>query len=161
MQCQPDSGDVMIEKEELSSIIPHRDRMLLLGRVVDYNLEEMNVEAEYRITEDCILFDPAAKGVPAWAGFELMAQAFCALCGIRDKKMGVPSKNGVILAVSQLQTGLPFFGAGSILCIKVKETERMDSVCFLEGEISLDGQRVLEGKLTVMEVDSDDQNRLN
>ena len=151
----------MIEKEELLSIIPHRGRMLLLSRIRNYDLVERTVEAEYQITEDCIFYDSAAKGVPAWVGFEFAAQAFCALCGIRDREMGVPPKKGFILAVSQMRIGLPFFRAGSIICIKAKETERMDPVCFLDGELFVDGKKVLEGKLTIMEVDDETQIRLS
>ena len=151
----------MIEKDELLSVIPHRGRMLLLSKVINYDLEAWNIEAEYRISPDCIFYDSAAMGVPAWAGLEFMAQAICALCGIRDKKMGVPQKKGFILAVSQLQIGLPFFKTGSIICIKARETERLDPICFLEGEILLDGKKVLEGKLTIMEVDDESQKRLS
>ena len=150
----------MIEKDELLSIIPHRGRMLLLSKVIDYDLEVRRIEAEYHITEDCIFYDSAAMGVPAWVGFEFLAQAFCALCGIRDREMGVPPKKGFVLAVTKLQTGLPFFKTGSIICIKAKETERMDPVCFLEGELFLDDKKVLEGKLTIMEVDDESQKRL-
>ena len=150
----------MIEKDELLSVIPHRDKMLLLSKVIDYDLEERSIEAEYRISADCIFYDSAAMGVPAWVGLEFIAQTICALCGIRDKKMGVPQKKGFILSVSQLQLGLPFFKTGSIIYIKAKETERMDPICFLEGEIFLDGKKVLEGKLTIMEVDDESQKRL-
>ena len=151
----------MIEKEELLSVIPHRDRMLLLSRITSYNLEKRIVEAEYRITPDCIFYDSEAMGVPAWAGFEFIAQAFCALCGIRDREMGIPTRKGFILAVSQMKIGLPFFKAGSIICIKAKETERMDPVCFLDGELFVDNKKVLEGKLTIMEVNDEKQKRLS
>jgi len=151
----------MIEKEELLSVIPHRDKMLLLNRITVYDLEKRIIEAEYQITEDCIFYDSAAMGVPAWVGFEFVAQAFCALCGIRDREMGIPPKKGFILAVSQMQIELPFFKAGSIIYIKAKETERMDTVCFLEGELFLENKKVLEGKLTIMEVDDENQKRLS
>ena len=151
----------MIEKEELLSIIPHRDRMLLLDRVSSYDLEGRSIEAEYQITENCIFYDYAEQGVPSWVGFEFMAQAICAFCGIRDKMMGVPQKKGFILAVSQLQAGLPFFKAGSIISIKTREVERLYPVCVLEGELLLGGKKVLEGKLTIMEVDGENEKRLS
>ena len=145
----------MIEKEELHSIIPHRGRMLLLSRVKGYNLEERTIEAEYDITGNCLFYDPAMAGVPVWAGFEFIAQAISAYSGIRDRENGIPPKMGYILSVSSMRIGLPFFKSGSTVQIKAKEIERMDLVCTFEGEILLEGEKVMEGKLTVMEIEHD------
>jgi len=150
----------MFEKEELLSIVPHRGRMLLLNRVIGYDMKERSIETEYHITEDCIFFDSAAMGVPAWVGFEFMAQSISAFSGIRDKEKGEPPKRGFVLAVSKLQIGLPFFETGSIITIRAKEIDNMYPIYVFEGEIFLDGKKVLEGKLTVMEVDSENEKRL-
>jgi len=149
----------MIEKEELLSILPHRGRMLLLSRVVAYNLEERSIETEYHVTEDCLFYDSAAMGVPAWVGFEFIAQSISAFSGIRDRAEGVPPKKGFVLAVSQLKMGLNFFKTGSIITIRSKEIENIYPVYAFEGEIFLDGKKVLEGRLTVMEVDSENEKR--
>jgi hypothetical protein len=53
----------MIEKEELQTLIPHRGKMLLLSKIIDYNLDERSLAAEYHITEDCLFFNSAAGGV--------------------------------------------------------------------------------------------------
>ena len=150
---------MVIEKEELHSVVPHRDRLLLLGRVTGYNLEERSIEAESVITEDCIFYDSALKGVPAWVGFEYIAQAISALTGIRDRENKVPQKFGFILAVSRLQIGLPFFKTGSIITIRAKEIESMPPVSVFEGEIFADGKKALEGKITAMEVDNENKKR--
>ena len=143
----------MIEKEELLTVIPHRGRMLLLSRVNMYNLEECSIEAEYRITEDCLFYDSAIAGVPAWVGFEFIAQAIAAFSGIRDRENGVPPKMGFILSVTSMQTGLFSFETGSTVEIRTREIERMNLLCTFEGEILLEGKKVLEGKITVMEVE--------
>jgi len=143
----------MIEKEELLSLIPHRGKMLLLTRVNGYNVEERVIEAEYHITEECLFYDSEAAGVPAWAGFEFIAQAICAFSGIRGKESGHPPKIGFILAVSQVQIGLPFFKAESIITIKAKEIENLAPVYVFEGELFLDEKKILGGKLTVLDVD--------
>ena len=150
----------MIEHEELHSILPHRNKMLLLSRIIDYNLEGRTVEAEYDATENCLFYDAAAKGIPAWVGFEFIAQAISALSGIADKARGIPPKFGFILAVSQLQMTLPFFEAGSIITIRIKETENMYPVYVFEGEIFLEGKKVLEGRVTVLELDKETEKRL-
>jgi len=143
----------LTEKENLLSIVPHRNKMLLLSRIKEYNLEERTIEAEYHITEDCLFYDPAAAGVPAWAGFEFIAQAISAFSGIRDRENGIPPKMGFILSVSSMRIGLPFFKTGSTVEIKTKEIGRMDLACTFEGEILLEGRKILEGKLTVMEIE--------
>jgi len=145
----------MIEKEELLSIMPHRGRMLLLTKVNEYDFKENSIEAECHITENCLFYDPAAAGVPAWAGFEFIAQAVSAYMGIKIRARGEPVKPGFILGVSQLRIGLPFFNAGSILIIRAKEFENMEPLYIYEGEIFLEGKKVLEGRLTVMEADDE------
>jgi predicted hotdog family 3-hydroxylacyl-ACP dehydratase len=143
----------MIEKEELLSIIPHRGRMLLLTKVNEYDLNEESIEVEYHLTEDCLFYDPAACGVPAWVGFEFIAQAVSAFMGIKTRIRGEPVKIGFILGVSQARMGLSFFKPGSIIVIKAKEYENMDPIYIYTGEIFIEGRKVFEGKLTVMEVD--------
>jgi predicted hotdog family 3-hydroxylacyl-ACP dehydratase len=145
----------LIEQDELFSIIPHRGRMLLLSRVKEYNLKEKTIEAEYHITEDCLFYDSALAGVPAWAGFEFIAQAISAYSGIRNRENGIPQRMGFILSVSSMRIGIPFFNAGSAIRIKTRETERMDLVSTFEGELLLGGAKVMEGKLTVMEIDNE------
>jgi len=145
----------MKENDDLLSIVPHRGRMLLLTKVNEYDLNEESIEAEYHVTQDCLFYDPAAVGVPAWVGFEFIAQAVSAYMGIKTRARGEPIKIGFVLSVSQVKIGLPFFKAGSILVIKAKEFECMDSMYIYLGEIFIEGKKVLEGKLTVMEVDDE------
>jgi len=141
--------------EELISIMPHRGRMLLLTKVNEYDLKEESIEAEYHLTEDCLFYDPAAPGVPAWVGFEFIAQAVSAYMGIKTRARGEPVKIGFILGVSGVRIGLSFFKTGSNIVIKAKEFENMDPLYIYKGEIFIDGKKVLEGKLTVMEVDDE------
>jgi len=145
----------MIEKEELLSVIPHRGRMLLLDKVNRYDLKEETVEAEYHITEDCLFYDPSIGGVPAWVGFEFIAQAISAYSGIKDREMGIPSKIGFILGVSQMKIGISFFKTGSTLVIKTKEVECMDPLYIYSGEIFFQDKNILDGKLTVMKLDNE------
>jgi predicted hotdog family 3-hydroxylacyl-ACP dehydratase len=143
---------MVIENEELASIIPHRGRMLLLSRVMEYNLRERNLRAECHVTEDCLFYDHASGGVPGWVGFEFIAQAISALCGLRIREMGEEPRIGFIMSVSSMRIGLASFKAGSRLEIKVRECGSLDMVYNFEGEIFLEGKKVMEGKLTVLDV---------
>ena len=144
-----------IEQAELHTIIPHSGRMLLLSRVNRYNLEERNIEAEYHITEDCLFYDSAIAGVRAWVGFEFIAQAISAYSGIWARENGIPISMGFILSVASMRITLPVFGIGSTVQIRAREIERMDTMSSFEGEILLEGTKVLDGKLTVMEIDNE------
>ena len=147
---------MIIDKEGLDSLIPHKGKMLLLSGVREYNLEERSLCAEYNITEDCLFFDPATGAVPAWAGFEFMAQAISLLSGIRGRIMGVEPRIGFIMSVSSMQIAVPSFKTGSIVEVKVKEKNSLDLVYNFTGEIFLEGRKVMEGNLTVMDA-SDEQ----
>ena len=150
----------MIESKDLSSIVPHSGKMLLLSKITEYNLEERSLEAEYHITENCIFFDPQAGGVPAYVGFECIAQAIAALSGITGSEkygsaVGAKPRIGFILSISKMQVFLPLLSSGSTIYIKVKELDSMDLVYNFFGQIFLGGEKALEGKLTVMEVEGD------
>ena len=141
----------MFEKEELELIVPHKGKMLLLTRINEYNLEERTLCAEYHITEDCLFYDPVIGGVPAWAGFEFMAQAIAALSGIYSRQKKEKAKIGFILSISSMRTELPSFKAGTTAEIRVRESSSLEQISNFEGKIFLEGSKVMEGNLMVME----------
>ena len=141
----------MIEQEELITLLPHRGKMLLLNRVVEYNLEG-TVRAEYRITGQCLFFDPAAGGVPAWVGFEFMAQAVSVLSGLRNRDSERKPKIGFILSIPAMKINIPVFKQGGLADIRVNEIDRTDLIYTFKGEIYMDGEKAMEGKLMVMEI---------
>ena len=145
----------MIEKEELASLLPHKDRMLLLDRVKEYNLQERFLRAEYDITEDCLFYDPVIKGVPSWVAFEFLAQAIAAVSRLWSIEKGEPPKMGFILSVSSMRMDIPFFNTGTTVELRVTVSGSMDQVFNFDGEAFLEGRKVIEGKLTVMEVDEE------
>ena len=150
-----------INKEELLDFIPHRGRMCMLSRVNNYNLRENSIEAEYDITEDCLFYDAENSGVPAWVGFEFIAQSISAYIGIKNKINGLPVKEGFILGVSHMQIDLPFFSKNSIITINSVELDNLDPVFVFDGMISIDGKKVIAGKVTVMEVSGDQKIQMN
>jgi predicted hotdog family 3-hydroxylacyl-ACP dehydratase len=146
---------VIIEKEEMMSLLPHRGRMLLLSRVVDYSIEKRSLQAEYEINGDCIFYDPLLGGVPGWAGFEFMAQAISVLSGLAGRQKGEKPKIGFILSVSSVVITMPVLKAGAAIRIQVEEDSRLDLVCTFRGGIFIDEKKAAEAKLTVMDADED------
>ena len=140
----------MIEQEELQTLIPHKGKMLLLDKIIDYDIEH-SIRAEYHVTESCIFYDPVLDGVPAWVGFEFMAQAISALTGIRKRAKGEKPKIGFILSIPSMRMEIPAFKNGSLVEVRVTESDCTDMIYTYEGEAFVENRKVMEGKLMVME----------
>lgn len=139
-----DSGKI-IEKDGLLALLPHREGMMLLSRILDYDLDAHTISAEYDVTQDCLFYDPALGGIPAWVSFECMAQSMAAIIGMENQKPGL----GLILSVSNMVIHRPVVKAGSTLSIAGIEDVRMDSVYTYIGEASVGGNPVANAKFTV------------
>ena len=142
---------MLIEQEELKSLIPHRGKMLLLDRVTEYSPEGY-ARAEYQISESCLFYNAAVGGVPSWAGFEFMAQTISAYSGIYFLDKEIKPKTGFILSIPSMKMYIPVFKTGSLLEISVHELDHTDLIYTFEGKIFLEGEMVMEGKLMVMEI---------
>ena len=149
----------MIEKNELLSVIPHKGKMVLLSRITNYNLENQTIEAEYDITKECIFYDPQIEGVPAWAGFEFIAQSIAAISGLKERAKNKPPKLGFVLGLSQVRINAPFFKLGSIVKIKTKKTENEYPVMYFIGELFVNDQKIFSGRLTVLEADDEQKQK--
>jgi len=145
----------MIEYDELISVIPHKGKMVLLSRILNFDLKERTIEAEYDITEECIFYDANISGVPAWAGFEFIAQTVSAITGIEDKLNNKPPRLGFILGLSQMKMDIPFFKKGNVVKIKTKEIENVYPIIYFFGELYLNDEKVFSGRLTVFDVDEE------
>jgi len=141
----------LIEKEELQTLIPHKGKMMLLDRVIDYDIEH-SIRAEYNITKNCLFYDPVLDGVPSWAGFEFLAQTISVLTGIRKREKGEKPTIGFILSIPSMRMEIPVFKNGDSLEIRAKETDCTDMIYTFEGAIFLKDKKVMEGSLMVMEV---------
>ncbi|GHV28163.1 hypothetical protein AGMMS4952_11160 [Spirochaetia bacterium] len=149
----------IIERDELSTLLPHKGKMFLLSRLISYDIaaQQRSLSAEYDITEDCLFYDPALGGVPGWVSFEFMAQSIAVLSGISDRERGEPPKPGFILSVSNMEILIPVLRAGTTVYIHVQEDCRVERVFTFDCAVSLNGtepgKAVALAKLTVMDVD--------
>lgn len=147
-----------IEKEELCALVPHKGKMFLLSRVNKFDVENLQIELEYDVTEQCIFYDESLKGIPSWCSFEIMAQGVAALASIKNIVNRVQDKPspGVVLSLSNFNAEVDSFPQESTIVINVKED-------YSSGEVSKFSCTILSGKngkleqavsasLTVMEV---------
>lgn len=90
-------------------LVKHKDGMLLIDRIVAVEGEVVRCETTIRM--DNVFFQPG-RGVPAYVGFELMAQTISAYEGLKRRAIGKPPVIGFLLGCRKYQTARPFFVDG-------------------------------------------------
>jgi predicted hotdog family 3-hydroxylacyl-ACP dehydratase len=98
-----------------SELVPHEAEMRLIDRVLSER-DEM-VRAETMIRADNIFFHPG-HGVPAYVGFELMAQTISAYDGLRRRRNGLPPAIGFLIGCRRYETDRAYFREGERLTIE-------------------------------------------
>lgn len=140
-------------KEAIMQIVPHSGKMALLDRVVEYSFQELTIVTEVDITPESMFYDTDLEGIPAWVGFEYMAQSISCLSGLYGKTKNEPPKVGFIMSVNSFETQIPVFPRGSVIQMHVHQTMRMDKVVTFDGFITLNGEKTITATLNTIEVD--------
>ena len=153
MTAFPVSGNTVIENEELLDILPHKGKMLLISRIMSYNVMERTLRSEYDIGESCLFYDSALAGVPSWLSFEFMAQAVSALSGLTGKIMGKPAMIGFILSVSAMSIKIPVLKPGVIASVEVVEELKVGPVSTFRCTVFDGEHEAAHAKLMVMDVE--------
>jgi predicted hotdog family 3-hydroxylacyl-ACP dehydratase len=100
----------------IEDVLPHRDNMLLIDRLIEFNNE--SIIAECSPKSDAWYAD-AEGNMPAWIGIELMAQAVAAHVGALKRYEGKPQKNGVLVGTRRYSATAPIFTANVTIQIYV------------------------------------------
>lgn len=144
-----------LEKAELDQYMPHKEKMYLLSRVLDYDVENSKITTQCDVSKENIFFDEEEGGIPNWAGFELMAQSISALTGISNALRGRTPLPGMILSVSEFISSVDFYKEGETVTMRVEkdyydaETNIFRYLCW----IFKDDEEIVSAKITVMEVE--------
>jgi predicted hotdog family 3-hydroxylacyl-ACP dehydratase len=142
-----------IETEELLTLIPHKGKMVLLSRVLEWDLDQWTLTGAYDITEDVLFYDPLLGGIPGWVSFECMAQSVSALTGIHIRLAGKEPNMGFILSISDMEITVPVLKAGTTINTEVRLNCRMENVLAFDCWVFSGESTAAAAKLTVMEVD--------
>lgn len=142
---------MVIEHEELSTLIPHKGKMFIIDRISSADWQNWKIESETRITENFMFFDKNAEGVPNYACFEMAAQTISALTGLYMRENNLPPEMGMILSVSNLHFDFDKIASGQVIKIAACRDAVVDRVYSFEVKFFLDGKESGCGKLTVME----------
>lgn len=145
----------MIEMPELDTYLPHTGTMLLLDKIVSWDISACTLCSEVTITENSLFYDEQNSGVPAWVGFEYMAQSIAALSGLHARKdLGQPPKVGFIMSIRNYTTEIPFFPAGQILRIGINQLFNENSVVSFDCTITADGKPLVTATVNAIETEN-------
>lgn len=96
----------------LEDLIAHRPPMRFLDRMTA--VDDTVSVAEAQVSADNPLFVPG-KGLPAYAGLEMMAQAIAAIDGMKRKRDGLPPRIGFLLGCRRYNVHCDMFAEGARL----------------------------------------------
>lgn len=102
-------------------VLPHRPPMILIDRVIDYDLTAHTLCAGITIQQDDLFFDKSLNGVPQYVALEYMAQTIGCLVGIFDRQENRPPKVGFVLGSRKIEQFADCFELGNSYQIQIKE----------------------------------------
>ena len=144
-----------IERPDIANYLPHKDSMLLLDRILDYDIPKGVLVSEVDIGSGDLFYNTALSGVAAWTGFEYMAQSIAALSGVHAKTvLDTEPKIGFIMSIRSFETKVPSYPAGKTARIRVSQIFRDGSVVAFDCSISIDDTVVTTAVVNAIEIES-------
>lgn len=123
----------------LDQVLPHRDTMRWLDRLLEHDRDTVIVEALVR--ESHVLADD--NGVPAWAGIEYMAQAIATWAGCRALEKSEPIKIGFLLGTRKYECRSEYFSFGQRLVIHAH------CELFADNGLGMFSCKILDGEIEI------------
>ena len=106
----------MAECYAIEDVVPHRDGMCLLDRVLRWDDE--TIQAELVVPYEGLFVE--GGGVPAWVGIEYMAQAIAAWAGCRARRAGREPNIGFLLGSRRYTSTRDVFPSGTHLRVDAR-----------------------------------------
>lgn len=106
----------MAECYAIEEVVPYRDGMCLLDRVLRWDDE--TIQAELVVPYEGLFVEDG--GVPAWLGIEYMAQAIAAWAGCRARRAGREPNIGFLLGSRRYTSTRDVFPSGTRLRIDAR-----------------------------------------
>jgi predicted hotdog family 3-hydroxylacyl-ACP dehydratase len=132
----------------IEALLPHREGMLLIERVVDCG--EGCVRAALEVRAGAWYVD--AQRMPAWMAIEAMAQTVAACIGIARREQGLPPVQGYLLGTRRFRSARSGFPVGCTLeIVAERQYEEPSGIGAFDCRVELDGERVADATLTVFD----------
>lgn len=143
---------MVIEREELSTLVPHKGKMFIIDRITDADAQNWKIESETTITENFMFYEKSVDGAPNYALFEVAAQTVSALTGLYARENNLKPNMGFILSVSNLSFDIDVIKTGTTVKVSAIREAVVDNVYSFTVRFYIDKNEFGKGKLTVMEV---------
>lgn len=117
---------------DIEKILPHKKPMILIDRILEYDIEKLLLNSKVDISENSMFFDKTLNGVPSWIGLEYMAQSIAALSGIMEyeKSAGEPVM-GFVLGTRKYENFIDFYRLNQTYKVEAEELfNNMELCCF-------------------------------
>jgi predicted hotdog family 3-hydroxylacyl-ACP dehydratase len=125
---------------EMTEILPHQGRMLLLDEMLDAGPDHATCAVTIRPET---MFCDGVNGVPSWVGLEYMAQTACTYSGLEEARAGKRPSIGLLLGARRYKAETPFFPIGSRLRVHAELLLRDESDLVAFACTITEGDRVL------------------
>lgn len=137
---------------EISSLVPHRGRMLLLSHVVEHTPDNTVCAVDPEGSE---LFRTSEGLVPAWVGLEYMAQCIAAHAGLVALRRGETPRPGLFLGSRRTRIDVDAFRRGQRLEVTSTHRRGEDGLAWFDCSIedADDGKTLAQGRLSVYAMD--------
>ncbi len=114
-----------MNKYPINTLISHREPMILIGGLDDFNDESATCWLD--IDEHSAFYQTDKSGVPAYIGIEYMAQSIAAFAGAKALEQGKAVQIGFLLGSRKYQQRQNYFDKGSHLKVKIVELHKEPS----------------------------------
>jgi predicted hotdog family 3-hydroxylacyl-ACP dehydratase len=135
----------MTDLPPIAELVPHKQPMLLLDRVVSYSGDVVTCEVQIRPDSPFM----SEGGVPAIVGVEYMAQCVAVYAGLSARAKGEPVRIGFLLGSRTVRIDADLFAPGDRLLIEARWVWGEDALGSFACQVKRDDVVLLEGNLTV------------
>ncbi len=134
----------------VAELLPHRGPAVLIDAVLEDTADTIRVRARVERSHP---YHEEGRGVPAWVGIELMAQAVAAHAGLKARRSHQPPNEGMLLGTRRYQAFEPYFSAGMQLEIRAaREFGGGGEISACACEILAEGRTLVSATIILVEV---------
>ena len=140
---------------EITAVVPHSGRMLLLSRVIAHTADETVCAVDVDRSE---LFRDAGGSVPGWVSLEYMAQCIAAHAGLVARDRGERQRPGLFLGTRRTRIHIDNFRAGQRLRVTSRHLRGEAGLAWFECAVedATDGEALARGRLSVYAMEMDE-----
>ena len=138
---------------EISELVPHSGRMLLLSRVLSHTLEKTVCAVDLERSE---LFCDTEGSVPGWVGLEYMAQCVAAHAGLISRSRRERQRPGFLIGSRRTHIHVDSFQPGQRLQVTSRHLRGEAGLAWFDCTVqdTADGTTLAQGRLSVYAMDA-------